>query len=287
MITSDVSLYNSAKTKFRRDIAIDESPAIVQIAGADPDKMAEAALVNIDNGAELIDINMGCPAKKVCNVMAGSSLLKDPALVAKILQSVVSVATVPVTLKIRTGWDKLHKNALEIAKIAEDCGVARLTVHGRSRACGFTGNAEHETVAQIKASVGIQVIANGDIRTVEDVKTVLDQTGVDGVMIGRASMGNPWLFKQVRNFLDTGLQIYGPELYEMAAVVKAHLQEMHEYYGEYLGVRIARKHIYKYCEKLAGFDLFRNRICRVEDVGIQLELVNEFIQSQSAVRIAA
>jgi tRNA-dihydrouridine synthase B len=287
MISSDVNLYRSSKSKFRRDLADEESPVIVQIAGADPTRMAEAAVLNIENGADVIDINMGCPAKKVCHVMAGSSLLRDPGLVENILRSVVKAATVPVTLKIRTGWDKTSKNAVKIAKIAEDCGIARLTVHGRTRACGFSGDVEHHTVAEVKASVGIQVIANGDIRSVEDVQTVLNDTGADGVMIGRASMGNPWLFRQIRNFLATGIEPQAPDLHEIANVVEWHLREIHKHYGDYLGVRIARKHIYKYCVKFPEFESFRIRICRISDAELQIAMVRDFINSRLEVSLAA
>ncbi|NNE38837.1 MAG: tRNA dihydrouridine synthase DusB [Gammaproteobacteria bacterium] len=287
MITSDINLYRTQKSRFRRDLADEEPPVIVQIAGADPGRMAEAAVMNIENGADVIDINMGCPAKKVCNVMAGSSLLREPGLVKKILRSVVDVATVPVTLKIRTGWDKYSKNALEIAKIAEQYGVQRLTVHGRTRACGFSGVVEHHTVAEVKASVGIQVIANGDIQSVEDVRTVLNETGADGVMIGRASMGNPWLFKQVRHFLETGEIPAMPEPHEIEGVVDLHLREIHEHYGDYLGVRIARKHIYQYCGKFPEFENFRVRICRVSDAELQILMVRDFIRSQFDVSLAA
>ncbi len=287
MISSDVKLYKSNKSRFRRDLVDEEPTAIVQIAGAEPAMMAEAALLNIDNGADIIDINMGCPAKKVCNVMAGSSLLRDPSLVEKILSSVVKVASVPVTLKIRTGWDESSKNAVEIAKIAEDSGISRLTVHGRTRACGFTGPVEHHTVAKVKANVDIQVIANGDIRSVDDVQSVLSQSGADGVMIGRASMGNPWLFRQIRHYLETGEKLATPELHEIADVVESHIQEIHEHYGDYLGVRIARKHIYQYCNRFPEFEKFRKRICRVADTALQIRMVGDFIHSQSAMGLAA
>lgn len=287
MITSDVNLYGSRKSRLRRDFTNEGGKTIVQIAGADPVRMAEAALSNIDNGADIIDINMGCPAKKVCNVMAGSSLLKDQKLVEMILRSVVQVSSVPVSLKIRTGWDKNTKNAVEIAKIAEDCGISRLTVHGRTRACRFSGQAEHETVARVKASVSIDVIANGDIKSVEDVRNVLKKTGADGIMIGRASMGNPWLFSKIRHYFETGKQLNDPGISEKRGIIEGHLRDIYEHYGEYMGVRIARKHIYKYCSKLPGFDDFRKGVCSVENGESQLHMVNEFFNLQTEMRMAA
>lgn len=287
MITSDVKLYGTRKSRLRRDFSDEGAMTIVQIAGADPERMAEAALRNIDNGADIIDINMGCPAKKVCNVMAGSSLLKDQKLVEIILRSVVKVSSVPVTLKIRTGWDKNTKNAVEIAKIAEDCGISRLTVHGRTRACRFRGQAEHETVARVKASVSIDVIANGDIKSVEDVCNVLNKTNADGIMIGRASMGNPWLFSKIRHYFETGKQLNDPGISEMREIIETHLRDIYEHYGEYMGVRIARKHIYMYCGKLPGFDDFRKGVCIVESGESQLHMVNEFFSSQTQMSMAA
>jgi len=203
MVTSDSSLFGSRKTKLRIDIRGEMEPRVVQIAGADPGMMAEAAVFNVDNGAQIIDINMGCPAKKVCKVMAGSALLRDEILVSKILESVVNAVEVPVTLKIRTGWDKDNRNAISVAKIAREEGIQALTVHGRTRACGFKGSAEHETAGEIKAKVNMTVIANGDITSSEQAEEIIKKYGVDGVMIGRAAQGNPWVFQEMSHYLKT------------------------------------------------------------------------------------
>ena len=287
MITSNPKLYTSNKTRFRRDLSDELYPRIVQIAGADPDMMADAATHNIALGADVIDINMGCPAKKVCNVMAGSSLLKNEILVAKILEKVVMAADVPVTLKIRTGWDKTDKNALNIAKIAEDSGIQCLTIHGRTRACRFSGKAEHDTTAEIKSRVSIKVIANGDIHSIEDALRVLRQTGADGIMIGRAAMGNPWIFKQVSGKFKTGESYQRPDLAEIKSVVINHLHSMYDYYGEYKGVRIARKHIYWYCGKIPGFEKVRLLIGKEENCYKQLQYVEEFLSFSDLTRLAA
>jgi tRNA-dihydrouridine synthase B len=278
MTTSDPALYHSRKSRLRMDIIDDESPRIVQIAGADPRMLAEAAIYNVQRGAEVIDINMGCPAKKVCNVMAGSSLLRDEQLVATILESVVAAVSVPVTLKIRTGWDPQNRNAVRIAGIAEAAGVQRLTVHGRTRACRFNGNAEHDTVAEIKSRISIPVIANGDITTAAEAARVLHYTGADGVMIGRAALGNPWIFSSINRFLETGMVAPGPDRAEIGRTVLAHLQGLHQFYGEYTGVRIARKHIGWFCGKLAGFDLVQPLINNTDSCSRQLQLVADFFQ---------
>ncbi len=278
MTSSNPALYHSRKSQWRMDIIDDESPRIVQIAGADPAMMAEAAAYNVGRGAEIIDINMGCPAKKVCNVMAGSSLLKNEKLVASILEAVVAAVSVPVTLKIRTGWDPQTRNALTIARIAEQSGIQLLTVHGRTRACRFNGTAEHDTVAEIKLHSGIPVIANGDINSAQQAARVLEYTGADGVMIGRAALGNPWIFTQIAGWLQNGIMPANPDQAETGSTVLRHLQEIHAFYGDYTGVRIARKHIGWYCGKLPGFGLYQPRINNTESSSTQLQLVADFFK---------
>jgi len=266
MVTSDPSLQNSRKTRLRlaQDIdtnhiapkgaqtkrveSLDEQHRsepglrVVQIAGGDAEVLAQAAISNVRKGAQVIDINMGCPAKKVCKKAAGSALLKDPKLVEQILNKVVSAVDVPVTLKIRTGWDQENKNAIQIAKLAEDAGIKLLSVHGRTRACKYNGNAEHETVAKVKQSVTIPVIANGDIITPEQAKKVLDDTKVDGLMIGRAAQGRPWIFREIDHYLKHGHHLPKIEITEVAQILIHHISALHEFYGEQQGVRIARKH---------------------------------------------
>lgn len=243
MVTSDPALWKTAKSRLRMDHRDEQAPVSVQIAGADPRKMAEAARYNVENGADIIDINMGCPAKKVCNVRAGSSLLKDEPLVGRILETVVNAVEVPVTLKTRTGWDTALKNGPTIARIAEQSGIQALAVHGRTRADGFTGEAEYETIHAIKAAAKIPVFANGDIDSPEKARQVLDQTGADGLLIGRAAQGNPWLFRDVDHYLKTGAYAKHPSIPEIRDVVLGHLQALYLFYGDYMGVRIARKHI--------------------------------------------
>ena len=286
MVTSNTNLYCSMKSKFRRDLTNEDSPRIVQIAGTDPSMMAEAAILNVANGADVIDINMGCPAKKVCNAMAGSALLKDELLVSRILEKVVGASDVPVTLKIRTGWSKTHKNALKIAEIAENSGIQVLTVHGRTRECYFTGKAEHDTAACIKSRVSIKVIANGDINSAEEAFHVLQQTGADGIMIGRAAVGNPWIFSEIRTYLSKGIKIKRPSSSEVIQTVVKHLQNIYQHYGEYIGVRIARKHIYKYCKSIVGFEMLRIKINKEERCERQLEYVKDFLTSAGNLGIA-
>jgi len=258
MVTSDPLLQNSRKTRLRlaQDFATEKELAdgsiaqhqsepglrVVQIAGGDAEILAQAAISNMQRGAQVIDINMGCPAKKVCKKAAGSALLKDPKLVDEILNAVVAAVDIPVTLKIRTGWDKDSKNALQIAKLAEDAGIQSLAVHGRTRACKYKGEAEHETVALVKQSVKIPVIANGDINTPEQAKQVLDFTKADGLMIGRAAQGKPWIFREISHFLEHGYHLPAIEITEVAQVLMQHIKALHEFYGEHQGVRIARKH---------------------------------------------
>ena len=247
MITSNPALFDSRKTQQRLDHSDEAAPIVVQIAGVDPSMMADAARFNVDHGADIIDINMGCPAKKVCKVMAGSALMKNEKLVTQILEAVVDAVNVPVTLKIRTGWDQAHRNAPAIARIAENSGIQALAVHGRTRDCGFKGEAEHNTVRLIKSLISIPVIANGDIKTPQDAKRVLEQSHADALMIGRAAQGNPWIFREIVHYLETGKLLAAPTTKEINEVLSRHLQSLYDFYGDYAGVRIARKHIGWYC----------------------------------------
>ena len=282
MVTSNSLLYGSAKTARRANHEGEVDPISVQIAGADPAMMAEAARHNAERGAAIIDINMGCPAKKVCNVMAGSALLQDETLVGRILDAVVqAVPEVPVTLKIRTGWDREHRNALSILKIAENAGVQALAMHGRTRACGYSGEAEYDTIKAVKAEARIPVIANGDITTPEKAKYVLDHTGADAVMIGRAAQGRPWIFREIEHYLNTGTHLPQPEVAEIHAVLIGHLHDLYAFYGDVTGVRVARKHISWYTKGLVGSSAFRHAMNQLDTVGEQLAVVNDFF-AQSA-----
>ncbi len=276
MVASNSLLYGSEKTRRRANHEGEVDPISVQIAGADPNMLAEAAKYNVDRGAQIIDINMGCPAKKVCNVMAGSALLKDEPLVRRILEAVVGAVNAPVTLKIRTGWDRDNKNALAVARIAEYSGIQALAIHGRTRACGFSGEAEFDTIAEVKSRIGIPVIANGDIGTPQRVKEVLDYTGADGVMIGRAAQGRPWIFREISHFLQTGKMLPPPEVTEIHRVLVAHLHDLYGFYGEVTGVRIARKHISWYTRGLAGSASFRHAMNQLQTCGEQRLAVDEF-----------
>jgi tRNA-dihydrouridine synthase B len=276
MVASNSLLWGSEKTRRRANHDGEVAPISVQIAGAEPQMLADAAHYNVDQGAQIIDINMGCPAKKVCNVMAGSALLKDEGRVAQILEAVVRAVNVPVTLKIRTGWDRENRNAVSVAHIAEDTGIQALTIHGRTRACGFSGEAEYDTIAAVKARVDIPVIANGDITTPERVRKVLGYTKADGVMIGRAAQGRPWMFREIEHFLATGERLPPPEVSEIHQVLVAHLNDLYEFYGEYTGVRVARKHISWYTKGLAGSAAFRHAMNQLESSAEQLAAVNLF-----------
>ncbi|MDR3056133.1 MAG: tRNA dihydrouridine synthase DusB [Zoogloeaceae bacterium] len=277
MVTSNSLLYGSAKTIRRANHAGEAAPISVQIAGADPLMLAQAARYNVENGAQIIDINMGCPAKKVCNVMAGSALMQDEALVARILESVVAaVPETPVTLKIRTGWNREHKNALAIARIAENAGIRALAIHGRTRADQYTGEAEYVTIAEVKAAVRIPVIANGDITTPEKAKAVLDLTHADGVMIGRAAQGRPWLFREIEHFLLTGEKLPPARVTEIHAILLTHLQDLYAFYGVDTGVKIARKHIAWYTRGLAGSAAFRKMMNALPSIALQQQAVDDF-----------
>ncbi|MGZ5034211.1 MAG: tRNA dihydrouridine synthase DusB [Usitatibacter sp.] len=276
MVASNSLLWGSEKTIRRGNHDGEVEPKVIQIAGSDPEMMADAARYNVDSGAHIIDINMGCPAKKICNVAAGSALLKDEPLVARIVDAVVRAVNVPVTLKIRTGWSKEDRNAIRIAKIAEDHGIQALAMHGRTRACMFTGEAEYDTIRAVKRSVGIPVVANGDIDTPEKAKFVLEYTGADAVMIGRAAQGRPWIFREIEHFLRTGAKLPAPEVTEIREVMVGHLHDLYAFYGLERGVRVARKHISWYTKGLKNSAAFRARMNILETAEIQLAAVAEF-----------
>jgi tRNA-dihydrouridine synthase B len=287
MVSSNALLWGSEKTRRRIDHSGEGAPIAVQIAGADPVMMAEAARFNVGHGAQLIDINMGCPAKKVCNVMAGSALLQDEALVGRILDAVVSAVDVPVTLKIRTGWDTEHKNGLAVAKIAEQAGIQALSVHGRTRACAYRGAAEHDTVRSIKAAISIPVIANGDITTPEKAVAVLQHTGADAVMIGRAAQGRPWIFREISHFMATGEHLPEPAPAEICSILTAHLHNLYAFYGEYTGVRVARKHIAWYSKGQRAGNAFRQHINQLESAEAQLQYVQDFFNHLMELEVLA
>jgi tRNA-dihydrouridine synthase B len=276
MVTSNSLLYGSEKTKRRANHEGEVSPISVQIAGAEPAMMAEAAKHNVDNGAQIIDINMGCPAKKICNVMAGSALLRDEPLVSQILKAVVNAVDVPVTLKIRTGWDRQNKNAIMIARMAEDIGVQALTIHGRTRNDLYHGDAEYDTIASVKQAINIPLIANGDITTPEKAKFVLDYTKADAVMIGRAAQGRPWIFRETEHFLNTGEHMLPPTVDEIHSVMLEHLNDLYVFYGELTGMRVARKHISWYTKGLAGSAAFRHNMNTLQTIDLQLNAINDF-----------
>ncbi|HEY0907427.1 MAG TPA: tRNA dihydrouridine synthase DusB [Methylophilus sp.] len=276
MLTSDVRLWNSRKSRLRMPHADEPEPRSVQIAGGDPQMLAEAARRNVELGAQIIDINMGCPAKKICNVMAGSALLRDEPLVSQILKAVVGAVDVPVTLKIRTGWDRQNKNAIQIAKMAEDIGVQALTIHGRTRNDLYHGDAEYDTIAAVKQAIKIPLIANGDITTPEKAKFVLDYTQADAVMIGRAAQGRPWIFRETEHFLNTGEHMLPPTVDEIHQVMLEHLNDLYAFYGELTGMRVARKHISWYTKGLAGSAAFRHNMNTLQTIELQLQAINEF-----------
>ncbi len=276
MVASDPRLRATAKSQRRTDHRGEVEPIVVQIAGADPRQMADAARYNVDRGAQIIDINMGCPAKKVCNVAAGSALLRDEPLVAAILAAVVAAVDVPVTLKIRTGWSRGQRNAVRVARIAEDAGIAALSVHGRTRECGFTGEAEYDTIREVKRAVKLPVMANGDIDSAEKARDVLERTGADAVMIGRAAQGRPWIFREVRHFLDCGEVLAPPRVEEIRAVILEHLGDHYSLYGEQTGVRTARKHLGWYAGGLADGENFRHEVNQLDTAAAQIAAVNRF-----------
>lgn len=281
MIASNAMLWNSEKTLRRANHEGEGNPIAVQIAGADPSMMGQAAILNVDRGAQIIDINMGCPAKKVCHLAAGSALLQNEGLVAQILEHVVRNVQqhhprVPITLKIRTGWDRKHKNALNIAKIAQESGISMLTIHGRTRADLYHGEAEYETITAVKNAVQIPVVANGDVNTPEKAKMVLETTGADAVMIGRAAQGRPWIFREINHYLRTGTYLAAPRIDEIALIMREHLLEHYAFYGDYIGLRSARKHIGWYCRGLRNSHAFRAKMNTIESCDEQLLAVENY-----------
>jgi tRNA-dihydrouridine synthase B len=283
MVTSNSLLYGSAKTLRRANHEGEVEPVSVQIAGADPAMMAEAARHNVGQGAQIIDINMGCPAKKICNVMAGSALMKDETLVARILAAVVAaVPDTPVTLKFRTGWDRNNRNAPRIARIAEDCGVRAIAIHGRTRSDQYMGCAEYDTIALVKTQVRIPVIANGDIDSPRKARHVLDYTQADGLMIGRAAQGRPWLFREIEHYLATGLTLDPPSSGEIHRILRAHMADLYTFYGEETGAKIARKHIGWYTKGIVGAARFRHAMNQLTDAAAQLAAADEFFLAHAA-----
>jgi len=276
MVSSNSLLWGSEKTRRRADHAGEDEPRSVQIMGADPRLMAEAARHNAARGAQIIDINMGCPAKKVCNVQAGSALLRDEPLVKAILEAVVAAVEVPVTLKIRTGWDRDNRNGVNVARIAEQCGIQALAVHGRTRADGYSGDAEYDTIKAIKQAVAIPVIANGDITTPEKARAVLERSGADGVMIGRAAQGRPWIFREIEHHLRTGERLPEPGVAEIRDILLGHLRNLYAFYGDYAGVRVARKHIAWYSKGQRDGAAFRARMNQTDSVEEQLAITRAF-----------
>jgi len=276
MIASNPALKDTVKTQRRMDHAGEAAPVSAQIAGADPEALAAAAQFNVARGAQIIDINMGCPAKKVCNVAAGSALLKDEALVKRIVETVVAAVDVPVTLKIRTGWDRAQRNAVRIAQIAEEAGIRALSIHGRTRADAFLGAAEYDTIAAVKARVTIPVIANGDIDSPEKARAVLHHTGADAIMIGRAAQGRPWIFREIGHFLQHGVRARPPSVAEIHKVLLAHVRELHAFYGEFQGLRVARKHVSWYLSGMIEGSAFRQQFNRLDSAQSQIDALENF-----------
>ncbi|MFO1322584.1 MAG: tRNA dihydrouridine synthase DusB [Burkholderiales bacterium] len=281
MVASDPRLRDTEKSRRRIDHAGEAAPVAVQIAGADPRMLADAARYNVERGAQIVDINMGCPAKKVCNAAAGSALLANEPLVAAILDAVVAAVPVPVTLKIRTGPTPAARNAVAIARIAEAAGVQALTVHGRTRACAFVGAVEYDTIAAVKRAVSIPVIANGDIATPEVARAVLTRTGADAVMIGRAAQGRPWIFREIAHFLATGEHLPPPTVAEARTLIVQHLLDHYSFYGEDTGLRTARKHLGWYTEDLEGGEAFRRAMCAAPTTAAQLAAVASFFDEMA------
>ncbi len=299
MLTADTGLWSSNKSRFRLPHSDEPEPRVIQIAGAEPRMLADAAVANVQMGAQIIDINMGCPAKKVCRRAAGSALLRDQSLVADILNTVVRAVTVPVTLKIRTGWDTDHRNGVEIARIAEECGIQALAVHGRTRACGFRGSAEYDTIASIVAAVDLPVFANGDIRSPEQARAVLDYTGAAAVMIGRGAQGRPWIFREINRFLAYGTPAAVPDIAEIEETLTSHIRALHGHYGPDTGVRIARKHLGWYLTSLVtegsglgqstpgditDIEHFRRTFNRLENPAQQLSALRGFFKTMENIQ---
>lgn len=278
MVTADASLWSSRKSRQRMDHSGEPEPIAVQIAGGDAPMLAEAARFNVANGARIIDINMGCPAKKVCNKAAGSALMRDEALVQEILEAVVAAVDVPVTLKMRTGWDRDNRNAGTIARMAEDAGIAALAVHGRTRADAYKGEAEYATIAKVTQTVDIPVFANGDVDSPRKAEQVLRETGADGLFIGRAAQGRPWLFRQINHYLATGEELPDPEPEQIRDILMGHVAALHAFYGEYIGLRVARKHVGWYLQARDPDKTFRRHFNRIENAGAQLQLLDDYFQ---------
>jgi len=287
MTSANPATWSTEKTRRRLVHDTELEPRVVQIAGGDPEWLAEAARRNVAEGAQVIDINMGCPCKKVCNQAAGSALLRDPALVGRILDAVVRAVEVPVTLKIRTGWDRSDRNGIAIAKLAAAAGVQALAVHGRTRADMFEGEAEHDTTRAIVAAVPIPVIANGDIATPERARAVLAATGAAAVMVGRAAQGNPWIFREVAHFLASGERLAPPSLVEVRTLLGEHLEALYALYGEPVGVRVARKHIGWYCAARPDAIAFRARVMPLTDAAAQLAAVREYFAAPAPAMVRA
>lgn len=286
MLSADPRLWDTRESRRRRDHSDEPEPRVVQIAGGDPESMADAARRNVEAGAQVIDVNMGCPARKVCHKDAGSALLRDEALVAEILRATVAAVDVPVTLKIRSGWDLATRNATRVARIAEDSGIQALAVHGRTRACRFGGSAEYATVAEVKQAVRIPVFANGDIDSPGKAVRVLTETGADGVMIGRAAQGRPWIFREVEALLaGRPAELPGPA--EVRDIMVAHLRDLYDFYGEEPGARIARKHIGWYCAERPHAAAFRRSVMQVTSAELQLAMVRDYFDALSGTPVAA
>lgn len=278
MVSANPDTRNTRKSTLRLDHTGEPEPIAVQIVGGDPETMALAAKFNVENGAQIIDINMGCPAKKVCNKAAGSALLKDEALVKDILQAVIESVSVPVTLKIRTGWDAQQRNGVRIAQIAEQAGIVSLAVHGRTRDCGYKDTVEYETIRDIKQSIGIPVFANGDITDAKKAVDVMRFTGADGVLIGRAAQGKPWIFREVAHYLATGELLAAPQIDEVEHILLSHLQALHEFYGDVMGVRIARKHVGWYLEKQQDDSGFKRLFNQLTDTQAQHNTIQQWFK---------
>jgi tRNA-dihydrouridine synthase B len=286
MTTSDARLWDTKKSRWRMDHVGEPAPISVQIAGYDPQQLADAARFNVDHGADIIDINMGCPAKKVCKVDAGSALMRDEALVARILDAVVRAVSVPVTLKIRTGWCRAVKNGPLIARIAESAGIAALAVHGRTREDMYEGDADYVTIALIKSQLQIPVMANGDIDLPEKAREVLRLTGCDGLLIGRAAQGRPWIFREVAHFLATGTHLAAPTDAEVAAIMLGHLRDLYDFYGEHQGLRIARKHLGWYAKTRADGEQFRREVVRFDDADAQYDYTARWLAGETWAKAA-
>lgn len=276
MVSANPDTRNTRKSMLRLDHTGEPEPISVQIVGGDPETMAQAAQFNVANGAQIIDINMGCPAKKVCNKAAGSALLKDEVLVNDILQAVVESVTVPVSLKIRTGWSPEYKNAVRIARLAEQAGIVSLAVHGRTRACGYGNTVEYDTIKAVKQSIGIPVFANGDITDAQKAVEVMNYTGADGILIGRAAQGNPWIFREVAHYLMTGELLPAPDISEVENILLSHLADLHDFYGEVMGVRIARKHVGWYLQKQDDDTDFKRQFNRFESTSEQQQAIQQW-----------